>query len=416
VNGLYDPRFEHDACGIGFVADASGKASRWIVEAALEGLCGVMHRGAVAADERSGDGAGLLIPLPRTLLAWSLGDGIDPDRIGAAMCFLDGGEDAAADRARADAQQAVADALAAERLQLLGWREVPVVPKALGDIARAAMPYIVQAVFAYPADLDSEIAERRCYLARKRAEQICREAGAQAYFASWSLRTVTYKAMSRADQLAAFYPDLAERETTGWFAIFHQRYSTNTMPAWERAQPFRFLCHNGEINTIEGNVNLMGARVGRLGADWPELTEGENSPGEALLEPLIEANNSDSAKLDNVLELLVRGGRGIEHAMAMLIPQVWEGRRDLHPAVRDFYRYHAALTEPWDGPAAVVFTDGLRVAAALDRNGLRPMPVRTGSSSPPQRSGPCKPLGGAPSADHGWGPGRWCSSTLPRVG
>jgi glutamate synthase domain-containing protein 2/glutamate synthase domain-containing protein 1/glutamate synthase domain-containing protein 3 len=373
VNGLYDPRFEHDACGIGFVADISGKPSRWIVEAGLEGLCGVMHRGAVAADERSGDGAGLLLPLPRTLLRRHLGNGIDPDRIGAAMCFFDGGNDAAADRARADARQAVAEALAAEDLELLGWREVPVVPKALGDIAREAMPHIVQAIFARPADLDGEIAERRCYLARKRAEHACLQLRVPAYFASWSLRTITYKAMSRADQLAAFYPDLADQDVTGWFAVFHQRYSTNTMPTWERAQPFRFLCHNGEINTIEGNVNLMRARVGRLGADWPELYSGQSPLGEALLEPLIEADNSDSAKLDNVVELLVRGGRGIDHAMAMLIPQVWEGRRDLHPAVRDFYRYHAALVEPWDGPAAVVFTDGLRVAAALDRNGLRPL-------------------------------------------
>jgi glutamate synthase domain-containing protein 2/glutamate synthase domain-containing protein 1/glutamate synthase domain-containing protein 3 len=373
MNGLYDPRFEHDACGIGFVADTSGKASRSIVEAALEGLCGVMHRGAVAADEKSGDGAGLLLPLPRNLLARHLKNGIDPDRIGAVMCFLDGGEDAAAETARADAQQAVADALAAEGLGLLGWREVPVVPEVLGDIARAAMPHIVQAIFTRPADLDGEIAERRCYLARKRAEQACLQMRIQAYFASWSLRTITYKAMSRADQLAAFYPDLTERDVIGWFTIFHQRYSTNTMPAWERAQPYRFLCHNGEINTIEGNVNLMSARVGRLGVDWPELYEGDHAPGEALLDPLIDADNSDSAKLDNVLELLVRGGRGIDHAMAMLIPQVWEGRRDLHPAVRDFYRYHAALVEPWDGPAAVIFTDGLRVAAALDRNGLRPL-------------------------------------------
>ncbi|MGH8904281.1 MAG: glutamate synthase-related protein [Egibacteraceae bacterium] len=373
MNGLYDPRFEHDACGIGFVADASGTPSRWIVEAGLEGLCGVMHRGAVAADEKSGDGAGLLLPLPKALFSRQLGNGTDPERIGAAMCFLDGGENAGADRARAHARQAVADALAAEGLGLLGWREVPVVPEALGDIARAAMPHITQAIFARPADLDAEIAERRCYVARKRTEQACRDQRVHAYFASWSLRTVTYKAMSRADQLVAFYPDLADRDVVGWFAIFHQRYSTNTAPTWERAQPFRLLCHNGEINTIEGNVNLMRARVGRLGADWPELRSDERTPGEALLEPLIEADNSDSAKLDNVLELLVRGGRGIDHAMAMLIPQVWEGRRDLHPAVRDFYRYHAALTEPWDGPAGVVFSDGLRVAATLDRNGLRPL-------------------------------------------
>ncbi len=380
MTGLYDPRFEHDACGIGFVADASGTATRRIVDAAIEGLCGVKHRGAVAADEKSGDGAGLLLPLPWALFARELAsngqgargtspNGIDPRRLGAAMCFMDGGEDASAERARAVATRAVEDALADEGLRLLSWRPVPVAPEVLGDTSRAAMPYIVQALFARPAELDPEVAERRCYLARKRAEQACAQAGAKVYFASWSLRTVTYKAMSRADQLAEFYLDLQDPDWTAWFGVFHQRYSTNTMPTWERAQPFRFLCHNGEINTIEGNVNLMRARVGRLGVDWPELEKA----GEALLEPLIDEDASDSAKLDNVLELLVRGGRGIDHAMAMLIPQVWEGRRDLNPRVRDFYRYHAALVEPWDGPAGVVFADGLRVAASLDRNGLRPL-------------------------------------------
>ena len=367
--GLYDPRFEHDACGIGFVADIGGSATRSIVDAALEGLCGVMHRGAVAADEKSGDGAGVLLPLPRALLARELPGDVSPDRLGAAMCFLDGGEDASAEHGRAAARRAVEDALVAEGLAPLSWRSVPVRPEALGDTSRATMPSIVQAVFARPAALDADVAERCCYLARKRAEKTCAQAGARAYFASWSLRTITYKAMSRADQLAEFYPDLSDPEWTAWFAIFHQRYSTNTMPTWERAQPFRLLCHNGEINTIEGNVNLMSARIGRLGANWPQLGEA----GEALLEPLIEHGASDSAKLDNILELLVRGGRGIDHAMAMLVPQVWEGRRDIDPRVRDFYRYHAALVEPWDGPAALIFTDGLRVAASLDRNGLRPL-------------------------------------------
>ncbi|MDP8971039.1 MAG: glutamate synthase-related protein, partial [Actinomycetota bacterium] len=232
-----------------------------------------------------------------------------------------------------------------------------------------AMPRIEQAIFVHPPQLTGDAAERRAFLARKRAERACQQANADAYFASWSFRTVTYKAMSAADQLVDFYGDLADPRVSGWFTIFHQRYSTNTLPTWARAQPFRFLCHNGEINTIAGNGNLMRARVGRLGADWPELA----ADGEQLLQPLIDEDNSDSARLDNVLELLVRGGRELDHAMTMLIPPVWEGRRDLHPAVRDFYRYHAALTEPWDGPAGVVFTDGTRVAAALDRNGLRPL-------------------------------------------
>ncbi|HUH08485.1 MAG TPA: glutamate synthase-related protein [Egibacteraceae bacterium] len=372
---LYDPRFEHDACGIGFVADASGAASRRIVEAGLAGLCGVKHRGAVAADERTGDGAGLLLPLPEAFLAAEaerLVDGaVDPQRVGAAMCFLDSDESSQGDAARNAARDAVGEALAAQGLQLLGWREVPTAPKSLGDTAREAMPVIEQALFARPESVDPAAAERHCYIARKRAERACAGSGTRAYFASWSFRTITYKAMSAADQLAAFYPDLTDERVVGWFAIFHQRYSTNTLPSWENAQPFRFLCHNGEINTIEGNASLMRARYGRLGADWPEL----GADGEALLEPVISEDpyTSDSAKLDTVLELLVRGGRDLDHAMAMLVPQVWEGRRDLKPAIRDFYRYHAALIEPWDGPAGLVFTDGDRIAATLDRNGLRPL-------------------------------------------
>jgi glutamate synthase domain-containing protein 2/glutamate synthase domain-containing protein 1/glutamate synthase domain-containing protein 3 len=366
---LYDPRFEHDACGIGFVADSSGTASRGIVEAALDGLARVRHRGAVAADERSGDGAGILLPLPAAFLRRETGTSDEQRRIGAAMCMLDGREDAEGDDARRTAREQVEAALKASGLELLAWREVPTEPSALGEVARRGMPHLVQAVYAAPADLDEEGAERRSYLARRRAEAGCRDAGVRAYFASWSTRTITYKAMSAADQLAAFYPDLTDPAVDGWFAIFHQRYSTNTLPTWERAQPFRFLAHNGEINTIEGNVNLMRARAGQLGAEWEEL----GGEGEWLLHPLIEEDSSDSAKLDNVLEVLVRGGRHLSHAMAMLVPQVWEGRRDLPPAVHDFYRYHAALVEPWDGPAGLVFSDGTRVAAALDRNGLRPL-------------------------------------------
>jgi glutamate synthase domain-containing protein 1 len=240
--GLYDPRFEHDACGIGFVADASGTASRRSVDAAIEGLCGVMHRGAVAADEKSGDGAGLLLPLPRDLLAREVATAADPAVLGVAMCFVHDGLDTV--------RKAVDAALAASGLQLCGWLDVPVEPDTLGDQSRAAMPKIVQAVFARPADTDPDLAERRCYLARKRAERACRDAGASVYFASWSLRTVTYKAMSRADQLAAFYPDLTDRSWTAWFGIFHQRYSTNTLPTWERAQPFRYLCHKDRKSVV----------------------------------------------------------------------------------------------------------------------------------------------------------------------
>ena len=271
------------------------------------------------------------------------------------------------------------------------------------------MPVIRQALFHVPAGIDAGVAERRCYLARKRAERRCRDEHVSAYFASWSTRTVTYKAMSAADQLSEFYPDLNEHRWHAWFAIFHQRYSTNTLPAWERAQPFRYLCHNGEINTIEGNVNLMGARVGQLGIDWPELDEGES-----LLQPLIEAGASDSAQLDNVFELLLRGERSGPHAMAMLVPQVWEGARDLEPAVRDFYRYHAGLVEPWDGPAGLVFTDGLRCARRSTATGCgpcAPASARTASWSWPPRSAPCARSATARSPGDAWAQARCWSST-----
>jgi glutamate synthase domain-containing protein 2/glutamate synthase domain-containing protein 1/glutamate synthase domain-containing protein 3 len=365
---ITDVRNDRDACGIGFVAHAAGTPSRGIVEAVLEGLRGVKHRGAVAADERTGDGAGVLLPIPRRFLAACLSErGLHPaeDRIGVAMCFLDPADDDA-DRG---GRRHVEEGLAAQGLELLCWREVPVDPSALGDQARAVMPRIAQALYTWSPRLGEDEAERRAYLARRHAEAGCRTGDCRAYFASWSGRTVTYKAMSAADQLSEFYPDLTDPRVEAWFGIFHQRYSTNTLPTWQRAQPFRYLCHNGEINTIQGNVNLMRARAGRLGADWPEL----GPAGEKMLEPVIDEAASDSAQLDAVLELLVRGGRSLDHAMAMLVPQVWEGRRDLPPAVRDFYRYHAALAEPWDGPAGLVYTDGLRVAASLDRNGLRPM-------------------------------------------
>jgi len=365
---LYDPRFEHDACGIGLVADVHGGDSRRIIDAALEGLRGVRHRGAVAADERTGDGAGVLIPLPAAFLVAQAELDLAPTRLGAAMCFLDGREDADGETDRAAARAAVEAALTAEGLTLCAWRVVPVEPEVLGALARAQRPRVEQALYDI-GELDADAAERRSFLARKRAEAACAQAGVRVYFASWSVRTMTYKAMCAADQLAPFYPDLGSPSVTGWFAIFHQRYSTNTLPTWERAQPFRFLGHNGEINTIDGNVALMRARHGRLGADWAEL----GGYGEALLEPVVDETNSDSARLDNALELVVRGGRALDHALAMLVPQVWEGRRDLPPAVRDFHRYHAGLVEPWDGPAGLVLTDGRKVAAALDRNGLRPL-------------------------------------------
>ena len=345
---------ERDACGIGFIADASGAADRAIVDAALDALCRVKHRGALAADALTGDGAGLLLPLPHAILDPHGGAGC-----GAAMLFLDPNDPA-------PGRKVVEEACAAEGVEVAAWRPVPVDHSALGTAAATAAPLIEQTLLA-PAGTDPEAAERACFRIRRRIEQEAREQGLRLYVCSLSYRTITYKALCAADQLSAFYGDLTDSSYVAWFALFHQRYSTNTSPSWERAQPFRFLAHNGEINTIRGNVASMRSREGALGGDGL-------APGE-LLEPIVDERGSDSAILDEALELLVRGGRSLDHAAAMLIPPAWEAVSGLDPEVHDFYRYHSCLIEPWDGPAAIVFADGVKVAASLDRNGLRPLRI-----------------------------------------
>jgi glutamate synthase domain-containing protein 2/glutamate synthase domain-containing protein 1/glutamate synthase domain-containing protein 3 len=360
---------ELDACGIGFVAQVTGRSSRDVVETAIRSLCRVQHRGAVAADALTGDGAGLLLPLPERFLARearAIGlPGVDPGRLGIAMVFdfeL---------TAPSELRRIVGSACRSEGLDVLGWRDVPVYPQLLGERARESMPRILQAFLSRHDDMSREEAEGRVFRARRRAERTVREEGRRIYFPSFSFHTVVYKALVAADQLGEFYPDLADPLLEAWFAIFHQRYSTNTAPTWERAQPFRMLCHNGEINTIAGNVNRMRSRQGRLGK--------RSLLDEDGLRPVVDESGSDSAMLDNVVELLAREGelpgpgRDVRHAVAMLVPAAWEGDHRLEGEVRDFYRWHASVMEPWDGPAALVFSDGERVGAALDRNGLRPL-------------------------------------------
>ena len=322
-------RRERDSCGIGFLADASGRASRAIIDGVLEGLARMRHRGAVAADRRTGDGAGVLLPIAPSL--------VPAPWCGLAMVFLRD------DGARTQIESACAD----EGIGIGGWREVPVRPEALGDEARASMPRIEQLVLLQPLGTTLEEAESRAYRARRRIE--CVDG---VYVSSLSFRTVTYKALCAADQLAEFYRDLLDPALRVPFAIFHQRFSTNTAPSWERAQPLRLLCHNGEINAITGNVAWMQARG---------------------LGDVLDLEGSDSTLLDNALELLVRGGRDVRHAASMLLPPAWQGNPELDEDVRSFHRYHSTLLEPWDGPAGVVFTDGRVVGAALDRNGLRPL-------------------------------------------
>jgi glutamate synthase (ferredoxin) len=335
---------ERDACGIGFVADAEGRASRRVLDLMLAALQRVRHRGAINADRLTGDGAGVLFPLTPVLAP----------RGGLAMVFM----------YDESARAAIESACAEEGVGFAGWRDVPVEPTSLGERARASAPTIVQAHLVPPQGASDEEAELAALRTRKRIER----SGTNAYIASLSFRTVTYKALCAAEQLGAFYPDLVNPEIEIPFGIFHQRFATNTTPTWERAQPFRMLCHNGEINALAGNVNWMRAREHHFG-----------SANDASLYPTIEDAGADSRTLDNALELLVRGGREIPHALAMLIPEAWEEAVELDEALRDFYRYHACLIEPWDGPAGIIFTDGKIVGARLDRNGLRPLRYLTAS-------------------------------------
>ncbi len=359
-------RPELDACGIGFVADAAGRVSRAIVEQALTGLACVRHRSAIAADGLSGDGAGLLTPIPRRFFArvgaQAAGAPLDADRIGVITAFLDLDDSAAAQTAR----DAVAAACAEEGIELTAWRPIPIDETQIGGHARDDLPAMWHGLMLRPDDFEDERAERRAFRARRRAEATCREAGVRHYFASWSFSLVTYKALVISDRLPAFYPDLTADDFDAPLAVFHSRFSTNTAPAWERAQPFHHTCHNGEINTLQGNEHRMAAR-GVLG------TQAAGLGSEELFRPVLDPDTSDSGKLDATVELLLRGGRDVRHAVAMLVPEAWEGQRDLAPGVRDFFRYHACITDPWDGPAGLIFTDGRRVGACLDRNGLRPL-------------------------------------------
>ena len=378
--GLYDPQFEHDACGIGFVARLSGAPSHEIIQMALTAVGNMAHRGGVAADGKSGDGAGVLTQIPQAFFARELGRlGISYNvaDLAVGMVFLPR-ESAARDAAR----ELVAAALASYNLQLLGWRAVPVDGDALGERARTTQPDIEQAlVGCAESGPDGDARERALYLARKQMEAAAIQQGLEGFYvASLSARTIVYKGLMVAPVLPHFYTDLADPEYTTAIAVFHQRYSTNTFPTWERAQPFRMVSHNGEINTLRGNITWMKAREAewRLNAQGDGAAEpiakGGASLGSYVAQqgPIVDTTGSDSGMLDNVLELLVLGGRDVRHALTMLVPEAWERVQDMDSSWRAFYQYHAGLTEPWDGPAALCFSDGQTVGLALDRNGLRP--------------------------------------------
>ena len=367
-NSLYDPRFEHDACGIGFVARIDGRPEHAILAMALEALSNLEHRGAVADDAKTGDGAGVLTQLPRELLLRELrqhGVAADPADLALGMFFLPVAEEAY----RASCT-IVAQALGERGIALLAWRDVPIKLEALGQRALDAMPRIRQAILARPAGLADVAFERTLFLARKAMEQTFTAQGLSAYVPSLSSRTVVYKGLLLGTNLADFYLDLRDPDYVTALTVYHQRYSTNTFPTWERAQPFRMLSHNGEINTVQGNANWMRARHAVL--DLPDDFLGNIVDGPSALFPVLDESGSDSTKLDNALELLAITGRDVRHALAMLVPEAWEKITDMSPALRAFDQYHACLVEPWDGPAALTFSDGRVVGTSLDRNGLRP--------------------------------------------
>ncbi|WP_079038577.1 glutamate synthase large subunit [Streptomyces sp. NBRC 110028] len=352
--GMYDPRNEHDACGVGFVATLTGEASHELVEQALTVLRNLEHRGATGSEPDSGDGAGILVQVPDAFLR-DVTDFELPEAgsYAVGIAFLpEAGDDTAVEH--------IERLAAEEELTVLGWREVPVAPELLGNGARTTMPVFRQ-LFVADGTSSGLALDRKAFMLRKRAE---REAGV--YFPSLSSRTLVYKGMLTTGQLEPFFPDLSDRRFATAIALVHSRFSTNTFPSWPLAHPYRFVAHNGEINTVQGNRNWMRARESQLVSDL------FGDKGLDRIFPLCTPDASDSATFDEVLELLHLGGRSLPHSVLMMVPEAWENHPSMDPARRAFYQYHATMMEPWDGPACVTFTDGTQVGAVLDRNGLRP--------------------------------------------
>ncbi len=367
--GLYDPRFEHDSCGVGFVCNIKGLASNEVVRQGLEVLRRLSHRGATGADPKTGDGAGILIQMPHEFFSKVCGrEGIalpSKGAYGSGMIFLP-----ASSRDYKSCKDIFKKIVEKEGLKLLGWRSVPINDSVIGKIARKTQP-VMEQVFISKGRASADVFEfeRRLYIIRKKIENSIRVSGIKEkrsfYITNLSCRTLSYKGLLMPSQLSDFFLDLKDQSMTSAIALVHSRYSTNTFPTWDLAQPFRFLAHNGEINTLRGNINWMKAREGMLkskffGGDLKKIM------------PIIVPGGSDSATIDNVFELLVLAGRSMPHAMSMLIPSAWEEDNLTDERLKDFYKYHACLMEPWDGPAAIAFTDGTRIGAVLDRNGLRP--------------------------------------------
>ena len=368
AQGMYDPACEHDACGMGFVANIRGQKSHEIILQGIQVLINLTHRGACGCDPETGDGAGVLIQIPHKFFAREcaeLGFPLpQPGEYAVGMCFLP-----VEKHQRLQVEGILERILGEEGLTVLGWRDTPVDGNAIGRVARASQPYIEQIFVGRAPGMDEDAFERKLYVVRKLAEREVADSDIEDrhffYLPSLSARTIVYKGLLLAPQIANFYGELSDPDVMSALCLVHQRFSTNTFPSWQLAHPYHYVAHNGEINTLKGNVNWMHARQSVL-----------ESPlfGDDLKKvfPVIAPGGSDSANFDNAVELLFQAGRSLPHVMAMLIPEAWAGNPHMKAAKRAFYEYHASLMEPWDGPAAIAFTDGRVIGATLDRNGLRP--------------------------------------------
>ena len=367
-NGLYCEEEEHSSCGVGLVVSIDGKPTRSVVENGIAALKAIWHRGAVDADGKTGDGAGIHVQIPVPFFYDQIErTGHKPNKdqmIAVGQVFLP--------RTNFAAQETCRTIVETEVLRMgyyiYGWRHVPVAVECLGEKANATRPEIEQILISNSKGLDEDTFERELYVIRRRIEKAATAAGiGELYIASLSCRSIIYKGMMLAEQVAEFYPDLMDERFESAFAIYHQRYSTNTFPQWWLAQPFRMLAHNGEINTLKGNVNWMKSHEIRMASDvFGDMAED--------IKPIVASGSSDSAALDSVFEVLVRAGRNAPMAKTMLVPESWSKQAiELPQAWRDMYSYCNSVMEPWDGPAALAMTDGRWVCAGLDRNGLRPM-------------------------------------------
>ena len=367
--GLYDPQFEHDACGVGFIVNIKGQKSHQIVQQAISVLINLNHRGACGCEANTGDGAGILLQMPHAFLKQACAAAKipipSPGEYGAGMIYLppDAGE-------RRVCEKLFEEIVVEEGQRFLGWRTVPTNNSSMGDTAKASEPVVRQAFIGRSSKINDDMAfERKLYVIRKRAENAIRyggvKGGSSFYISSLSYKTMIYKGMLLTEQILPFFPDLADPAMETALALVHSRFSTNTFPSWARSHPYRYMAHNGEINTLRGNINWMRARQAMFESDL----FGDDI---RKILPIINTDGSDSAMFDNCLELLVLSGRSLPHAIMMMIPEPWSNHESMSDEKKAFYEYHSCLMEPWDGPASIAFTDGVKIGAVLDRNGLRP--------------------------------------------